>query len=218
MSDELKIGHLGKANAAKINDIAVAQGQVIFSEGHNVLFVDYDGKRHTNGDIISGVFNDSYVDFNGEVTWDEILEAIKSNGGIPDGQRVSITNNFFTYRKIGDYHFLCIDQVNPGAVPFIINYGGSYNISHQTTVLLMDIPTKQLYNLTIDVAADGTLTTSCDSLSGKVTDVSSIMNVSLTGYLLQIVPVGSKVFNIISYSDSNIPSLSGFYSIIDDLA
>ena len=219
MSNKLKIGHLGKADAAKISTVPVVEGQVIFSEGHNVQFADFDGKRHAYGDIISGVYNDSYIDFNdGYITWDDTLNAIKTNGNVKDGQKLKIANTIMVYRKIGQYNFISLDDINPGSVPYIISYGGSYNIAHKTTVLFMDNINKQLYILTINVASNGTIQISCEDLNGTVTDLSSLVAVTLTGYILQIKPQNSHVFDIVSFSDSNIPSLTGFYSIIDDLA
>lgn len=219
MSNKLKIGHLVKADAAKIARVPVKEGQVIFSEGHNVQFADFAGKRHTFGDIISGVYNDSYIDFNdGNITWDDTLNAIKTNGNVKDGQKLQIANTVMVYRKIGQYNFISLDDINPGSVPFIISYGGSYNIAHQTTVLLMDIINKQLYVVTVDVASNGTIQVKCEGLNGTVADLSSLVSVTLTGYLLRVKPLNSHVFDIVSFSDSNIPSLTGFYSIIDDLA
>ena len=218
MSNMPKIGHLGKADAAKINNVPVVEGQVIFSEEHAVQFVDYANKRHIYGDIISGVYNDEYIDFNSDITWDNILSAIKSNGNVKDNQKLKIANTIMTYRKIGQYNFISVEDINPGAVPFIISYGGSYNISHQTTILLMDNIIKQLYILTVDVASNGTIQVKCENLDGVVSDLSTVATVTLTGYILQIKPAGTHVFDVISFSDSNIPSLSGFYSIIDDLA
>lgn len=218
MSNKLKIGHLGKTDAAKINNVPVVEGQVIYSEGHNVQFVDYGNKRHTHGDIISGVYNDKYIDFDSSETWDDTLNAIKTNGNVKDGQKLKIANALMTYRKIGQYNFISVDEINPGAVPFIISYGGNYSIAHQTSVLLMDNINKQLYILTINVASDGTITTQCEDLNGVVTDITTVATVTLTGYLLQIKPAGSHIFDVVSFSDSNIPSLVGFYSIIDDLA
>lgn len=218
MSNNLKIGHLVKADAAKINETPIVEGQFIFSEGHEVQFVDFANKRHSYGDIISGVYNDSYVDFNGEISWNGILSAIKTNGTVKDGQKVRIANAIMTYRKIGQNNFLTVEDINPGAVPFIINYGGSYTINHQTSILLMDNIVKQLYILNVNVASDGTVTVQCQDLNGTITDISTVANVTLTGYLLRIVPAGSHIFDIISFSDSNIPSLTGFYSLIDDLA
>lgn len=219
MGNKLKIGHLVKADAAKITHVPVKEGQVIFSEGHNVQFADFAGKRHTFGDIISGVYNDSYIDFNdGSITWDDTLNAIKTNGNVKDGQKLQIANTIMVYRKIGQYNFISLDDINPGSVPFIISYGGSYNIAHQTAVLLMDIINKQLYVITVDVASNGTIQVKCESLNGTVTDLSSLVSITLTGYLLQLKPLNSHVFDIVSFSDSNIPSLTGFYSIIDDLA
>lgn len=218
MSNALKIGHLGKADAAKINDVPVVEGQVIFSEGHAVQFIDFANQRHVYGDIISGVFNDSYVDFNGNMSWSGILNAIKNNGNVKDGQKVNIANTIMTYRKIDDKNFIAVENINPGAVPFIISYGGRYSIAHQTTLLLMDNILKQLYILTVDVASDGTIQVQCEDLNGVITDLSTVVEVSFTGYLLRVTPKGSHVFDVISFSDSNIPSLTGFYSIIDDLA
>lgn len=219
MSNQLQIGHLGKADAAKINNVPVKEGQVIFSEDHSVQFVDYANKRHIYGDIISGVFNDTYVDFNSNISWNGILNAIKVNGNVKDGQKVKILDTIMTYRKIGQYNFITVENINPGAVPFIINYGKNYNIAHQTTVLLMDSISKQLYMLTVDVASNGTIQTQCEDLNGAISDISTVANVTIgEGYLLQIMPAGSHVFDIISFSDNNIPSLSGFYSLIDDLA
>ena len=219
MSNKLKIGHLVKADAAKIARVPVKEGQVIFSEGHNVQFADFAGKRHTFGDIISGVYNDSYIDFNdGNITWDDTLNAIKTNGNVKDGQKLQIANTVMVYRKIGQYNFISLDDINPGSVPFIISYGGSYNIAHQTTVLLMDIINKQLYVVTVDVASNGTIQVKCEGLNGTIADLSSLVSVTLTGYLLQLKPLNSHVFDVVSFSDSNIPSLTGFYSIIDDLA
>ena len=131
MSNEVKIGHLGKADAAKINNVPVVEGQVIFSEGHFAQFADFAGKRHVYGDIISGVYNDKYIDFNGDITWDEILNAIIVNGNVNDGQKLKILNNIMTYRKIGQNNFISVEGINPGAVPFIINYGNANSIAHQ---------------------------------------------------------------------------------------
>lgn len=215
--NNIKIGHLKKADASKIDTVPVTEGQVIYSEEHAVQFVDYDNKRHIYGDIISGVFTDKYVDFNSDITWEDTLSAIKTSG-VKDGQKVRIANNMMVFRKINNYNFLTIEKINPGTVPFIINYGGTYNISHQTTVLFMDIILKQLYILTIDVASNGTIQVHCEDLNGVISDMSTIATVTLTGSFLQIVPYGTHVFDVISFSDSKIPSLSGFYSIIDDLA
>ena len=106
-------GHLDKNSEAKINNTAVANGQVIYSEKSGHQFIDYAGKRHTYGSVLAGVYNDTgYVDFTTSTISDS-LDAIKTNSFVVDGQMVKIANSVYKYRKIGDNHLIVkVDESN----------------------------------------------------------------------------------------------------------
>lgn len=75
----LNIGHLKTADSAKISTIPVKEGNVIYSEGPGMQFVDFNSKRHAYGSVLSGVYNGStYVDFN-DATIAEIFTALLNN-------------------------------------------------------------------------------------------------------------------------------------------
>lgn len=94
-------GHLDKNSESKINDTAVVNGQVIYSEKSGLQFIDYADKRHTYGSVLTGVYNNStgFVDFS-TTTLGNALDAIKTNGLVNDGQNVKIGNNIYQYRCI----------------------------------------------------------------------------------------------------------------------
>lgn len=100
-------GHLDKDSESKISNIAVATGQVIYSEKSGLQFVDYGDRRHTHGQVLTGVYNQDtgFVDFTNS-TLNDSLSAIKSNGLVIDGQIIKVGNLIYKYRKIGDNNFI----------------------------------------------------------------------------------------------------------------
>ena len=103
---DFRPGHLDKNSESKINDAAVVNGQVIYSEKSGLQFIDYADTRHTYGAVLTGVFNGtSFVDF-AVSTLDAAVQAIKSNGFVCDGQIIKVGNLIYKYRKIGENNFI----------------------------------------------------------------------------------------------------------------
>ena len=97
---ELKIGHLGQSKESLVANIPIEEGTIIYSEKSGMQFVDYAGKRHTYGSIISGIYNeDEFVDFSTS-DFDTIISAIKENGFIVDGQIIKVGNTVYQYRNV----------------------------------------------------------------------------------------------------------------------
>ena len=103
---EFVIGHIGKDYESMINNAAVTNGQVIFSEKSGLQFIDYADKRHTYGSVLTGVYNDTaYVDFS-TLPLSDSLDAIIANELVVDGQIIKVDNLIYKYRKIGDNNFI----------------------------------------------------------------------------------------------------------------
>lgn len=101
-----KLGHLSKEQASLIATIPVVKGQVIYSEKHNAVFADYEGKRHVYSSVLSGIFNESgYVDFTtSELS--TVLDCIKQDNTVSDGQLINSNNSVYMHKKINDNDFL----------------------------------------------------------------------------------------------------------------
>lgn len=211
MSDYLKIGHLSIADESKIANVPVTNAQIIHSEKSGMQFVDYNNKRHTQGSVISGIYNDStkYTDF-ATSTVDNVLTTIKANGFIVDGQLIKVGDSIYKYRKIGGKNFLTkLDEygidVSASKVGFAIylpNYTSGdtvdvdivvsiYNSTHNNKLFLVKI-----VNGAIDL-------NSCEDLDGEfdssLFDLNIVHNSSVPGLFTIGAKIASKI-NIVSYS------------------
>lgn len=195
----LQIGHLKTADASKISSKPVAEGKVIYSEGPAMQFVDFAGKRHSYGSVLSGIYDNiekKYIDFS---TADEptILKALYNNG-VPSGQLLIIGVKQANYQKIQGFGYLkYIDD----------NLNSKYFISCNTTITSSDklyfvifgavgSTSSNLYYITVT----GSAITSAVDLDGN--DVSSIFTISSTKDLFAISSTQVQ-FKIISASCTN---------------
>jgi hypothetical protein len=101
------MGHLDKTKESVIKDIPVKEGRVVYSEKSGMQFVDFAGERHTYGSILSGIYTNNYgfIDFT-DAELRDIVNTIKDNGFVVDGQIVKAGNTVYQYRKVRDKNFI----------------------------------------------------------------------------------------------------------------
>ena len=119
MSDiPLKIGHLKTADASKIGTIPVAEGNVIYSEGPAMQFIDFASKRHTYGSVLSGIYsNNTFVDFSTSAVSAALTALLNSN--TPSGQLLLIGGRQALYQKLHGFAYLKYFDVDLSSKYFI---------------------------------------------------------------------------------------------------
>ena len=103
----LKIGHLEEAKKSLINDIPVQEGTIVYTDKSGMQFVDFAGDRHTYGSILSGIYSNKYgfLDF-ANANLKDVIDAIKDNGFVVDGQIIRAGNTVYQYRKVREKHYI----------------------------------------------------------------------------------------------------------------
>lgn len=209
--NNLLIGHLSKDQESKMKTTSVADGQIIYSEKTGMHHVDYNGKRHTYGNIISGLqtTESGYIDFETS-TLTAALNAIKSNGFINDGQIVKIAGDLYQYRNILTKYFLVKHEstsikttVNKTAYAiYLPNYasGNQVNIdlvisinntTHGDKLFLVKIVNNAL-NLSV-----------CEDLDGAFDSTTFDLTVTATNGLFEFKTKVASELKIVSYSVSS---------------
>lgn len=207
---QLLIGHLTKSQESKIKTRAVSDGQIIYSEKTGMQHIDYDGKRHTYGSIISGVQSESgYIDFETS-TLTAALNAIKSNGFINDGQIVKIAGDLYQYRNIGTKHFIVKHEstsiktsVNKTAyIIYLPNYtsGNQVNID---LVISINNTTHGDKLFLVKIVNNALSLSVCEDLDGVFDSTVFDLSVTTTNGLFEFKTKVASELKIVSYSVSS---------------
>lgn len=220
-------GHLDKDSEAKINNLPIATGQLVFSEKSGVQFVDYSDKRHTYGSVLSGIFNDTgYVDFTTS-TLNDSLQAIKVNNLVQDGQIIKVGDLIYKYRKIGNNNFIIkIDESNvdieQGKIGFVVYLpdfasGDLVNINFLVSISNENNVNKVFLVKVVNNSVDLTL---CQDLDGTFDSNAFNLTVSHNGSgLFSISATAACSLKVVSYSVSSSGSTKneGLYVAACDL-
>ncbi len=209
-NSQLLIGHLLKDQESKIKSTAVNEGQIIYSEKTGMQHVDYNGKRHTYGSIISGLQTESsYIDFETS-TLTAALNAIKSNGFINDGQIVKIAGDLYQYRNILTKHFLVKHEstsikttVNKTAyIIYLPNYASGNQVNIDLVISINNATHgDKLFFVKI---VNNTLNLSvCEDLDGAFDSTTFDLTVTATNGLFEFQTKVASELKIVSYSVSS---------------
>lgn len=222
---DLKFGHLAKDQASLISSIPVKDGQVIYSEGHNMQFVDYLNKRHTYGSVISGIYNDSgYVNFNG-LDLPSILTAIKLNGNMNDGQLITADNSIYIYKNINDKNLLIKindteNLVNANDIGYAIHlseYTDGDSVDMDVLISIYnEVHGDRLFLIKVE---DGTINyAKCEDLNGVFDQANLDLLLTNVNGLFTFTLTQNSKFKVVSYSISSSGSSTndGFYVAAND--
>ena len=220
-------GHIAANYANKINNVAVTNGNCIYSEKHGLQFVDYADKRHTYGSVLSGVYNNTaFVDFTTSTLADS-LEAIKSNGFVVDGQIIKVGNSIYKYRKIGINNFIIkldessidVEELKTG---FVVNLSEFATGDLADINFLVSVSTEANANKVylLKVVKNKLDTTLCQDLDGVFDPDAFELDVIHNGAGLYSVTAKSEcTLRVISYSVTSTGSSKneGLYVAASDL-
>ena len=222
---DLKLGHLAKDQASLISSIPVKDGQVIYSEGHNMQFVDYLNKRHTYGSVISGIYNDSgYVDFNG-LDLPSILTTIKLNGNMNDGQLITADNSIYIYKNINDKNLLIKindteNLVNANDIGYAIHlseYTDGDSVDMDVLISIYnEVHGDRLFLIKVE---DSTINyAKCEDLNGVFDQANLDLLLTNVNGLFTFTLTQNSKFKVVSYSISSSGSSTndGFYVAAND--
>ena len=228
MANKLKIGHLSKTDESKIATVPVTEGQVIYSENSGMQFVDYANNRHTQGHVISGIYNSGvFTDF-ADSDLDTVLSLIKTNGFINDGQIIRIGNAIYKYRKVGDNNFITrIDhfgiEVPEGEVGFAINVPGFSDGDTVNISLLVSVSNETNGDklFLVNVVNNEIDFTQCEDMDGAFDSATFDITLAHNGNGLFTISanIESKL-KVVSYtvtSDTGLSEHEGFYIVASDL-
>lgn len=224
---DFKPGHLDKNSESKINDAAVVNGQVIYSEKSGLQFIDYADTRHTYGAVLTGVFNGtSFVDFSAS-TLDAVIQAIKNNGFVCDGQVIKVGNLIYKYRKIGDNNFIIkidesnvdVEQSKVGFVVYLPEFATGDLVSINFLISLSNETNANKLFLVkvVDNAID---LTSCQDLDGAFDSSTFDLTLAHNGSGLFTISANiASTLRVVSYSLSSSGSAKneGLYVAASDL-
>lgn len=224
---DFKPGHLDKYSESKINDAVVVNGQVIYSEKSGLQFIDYADTRHTYGAVLTGVFNNtSFVDFTVS-TLDTVIQVIKSNGFVCDGQIIKVGNLIYKYRKIGENNFVVkidesnvdVDQSKVGFAIYLPEFATGDLVSMNLLISLSnETHANKLFLVkVVDNAID---LTSCQDLDGVFNSSTFDLSLAHNGSGLFTISANiASTLRVVSYSLSSSGSAKneGLYVAASDL-
>lgn len=228
MSEELKIGYLKSSDESLIGSVAVKTGQIIYSEGPGMQFVDFENMRHTYGSVLAGLFVGSeYKDFS-TLSLDEIITTIKANDVIiKNGQLIKTNDSIYMYKKVNDKYF--ITQLNDTAIEVSQNKVGyaiqfpNYKDGDLVDISLVVSVSSESYGekvFLIKVEDNVINLSACEDLDGAFSsDSLGIDIINYEGLFVIVSTLSSVTLKVVSYSASSSGSSvnEGFYIAASDI-
>lgn len=222
---DLKIGHLDNGEETLLNKIPIKNGQVIYSEDSGSQFVDYSNKRHVQGGVISSIYNNGYINLK-ETEISDVVNIIKTNGTLKDGQIIKVGNSVYMYRNIHGKTFIANvndadNSVAQNSVGYVINIPDYASGDKVNIDLLISITNetngKKLFLLKM---VDNVLDLSaCKDLDGTFDSANLNINITQQNGLFMIVPTVASTIKVISYGVTSTGSSAneGFYIAASDV-
>lgn len=227
MSNLLKIGHLAQSQESLISSIPVKEAQVVYSENSGMQFIDYANKRHTYGSVLSGIYNDTFVDF-GSIGVDAILTAIKTNGLVNNGQLIKSGNKAYQYRKINSNNFIaklddCGIDMQASKAGYAIYIPGFVSGDYIDIDLLISVYNETQGDKLFFVKVENNVVdlTACEDMDGTFDSSTFPITISHNGSGLFTISVSTaSIVKVVSYTVSSTGSSSNeaFYIASSDLA
>lgn len=222
---DLKMGYLGDEQEYLLSKIPVEDGQVIYSEDSGSQFVDYTNKRYVYGSVISSLYNDNYINLK-DISISDVVNIIKANGTLKDGQIIRVGNSVYMYRNILGKTFIvkvndADNTVEENAVGYVINIpdyvvGDLVNIDLVVSITSEEYGKKLFLLKVVNNALD---LTACKDLDGTFDSATLGLNITHQNGLFMVVPTIDSSLKVISYGVTSSGSSvnEGFYIAASDV-